>query len=154
MDLDDLEHNVRDGLHMGSLAGAWMAVVGGLGGMRHHGATLSFAPRLPDRITGLRFRLTFLGRLIEVGVERRRARYRLVRGRPLTIAHHGEELRLTTGRAVVRAIPDAPHGAEPKQPPGRAPARRRQLSRARPMKLRPKKTKEPSPKTRLLRKAS
>src|SRR5262249_13055338 len=33
MDLDDLEHNTRDGLHMASLAGAWIAVVAGLGGM-------------------------------------------------------------------------------------------------------------------------
>jgi len=154
MDLDDLEHNVRDGLHMGSLAGAWMAVVAGLGGMRHHGAALSFAPRLPARITGLRFRLTFLGRLIEVDVERRRVRYRLLRGRPLTIGHHGEEVRLASRRAVARPIPDAPHGAEPKQPPGRAPVRRRQSARPEPKKLRPKKTKEPGPKTRLLRKAS
>jgi len=140
MDLDDLEHNVRDGLHMGSLAGAWMAAVAGLGGMRHHGSSLSFAPRLPSSINRLRFRLSFLGRLVEVDFDGRRARYRLVRGRPLTIAHHGEELRLTNRRSIVREIPAAPHGSEPKQPPGREPARRG--ARRRPMKLKPGKTKE------------
>ena len=30
MDLDDLEHNTRDGLHMASLAGSWLAAVAGL----------------------------------------------------------------------------------------------------------------------------
>src|SRR5205823_14868873 len=36
MDLDDLEHNTRDGLHIASLAGAWTALVAGFGGMRLH----------------------------------------------------------------------------------------------------------------------
>src|SRR4029077_9526742 len=47
MDLHDLEHNAAGGVHLASLAGAWHAVVAGLGGMRHHGADLSFGPRLP-----------------------------------------------------------------------------------------------------------
>ena len=39
MDLDDLEHNTRDGVHMASLAGAWVAAVAGFGGMRDHGGS-------------------------------------------------------------------------------------------------------------------
>ena len=34
MDLDDLEHNTRDGLHIASLAGSWIVLVQGFGGMR------------------------------------------------------------------------------------------------------------------------
>src|SRR5262249_53919890 len=34
MDLRDVEHNARDGLHLASLAGAWIAFIIGLGGMR------------------------------------------------------------------------------------------------------------------------
>ena len=37
VDLDDLNRNTRDGLHIASLAGTWMACVAGLGGMRDHG---------------------------------------------------------------------------------------------------------------------
>src|SRR5438094_9036962 len=44
MDIADLEHNVRDGVHMGSLAGAWLAAVHGLGGMRHHGDWAGLRP--------------------------------------------------------------------------------------------------------------
>ena len=35
MDLNDLEHNTRNGLHLASLAGVWTALVAGYGGMRH-----------------------------------------------------------------------------------------------------------------------
>ncbi len=45
MDLHDLAHNVRDGLHIASLAGAWMALVSGFGGMRLRSGLLSFISR-------------------------------------------------------------------------------------------------------------
>ena len=134
MDLHDLEHNVRDGVHMGSLAGAWLAVVAGLGGMRHHGDTLGFAPRLPSGIQRLSFRLTFLDRLIKVTVNRSRATYSLVRGKPISFEHYGKELRLTSRSPVGRPIPTIASLPEPKQPPGRAPARRGQ---EKPRELRP-----------------
>ena len=34
IDLDDIEHNTRDGLHIAALAGAWLAAVTGFGGPR------------------------------------------------------------------------------------------------------------------------
>ena len=48
IDLHDLERNARDGLHVASLAGTWIAFVMGFGGMRDLGETLTFTPRLPD----------------------------------------------------------------------------------------------------------
>jgi alpha,alpha-trehalose phosphorylase len=47
MDLRDTEHNSSDGVHIASLAGAWLAVVAGFGGMRDHGEQLAFRPQLP-----------------------------------------------------------------------------------------------------------
>jgi len=134
MDLNDLERNVRDGVHMGSLAGAWLAVVAGLGGMRHHGDTLGFAPRLPPGIQGLSFRVTFLDRLIRVTVGRGRATYTLLGGKPIAFEHYGKELRLTARSPVGRPIPRILPLPEPKQPYGRAPARRGQ---EKPRELRP-----------------
>ena len=66
MDLDDLEHNTRDGLHIASLAGAWIALVPGLGGLREHDGSLTFAPRLPARITRLSFTIRVQGRRLHV----------------------------------------------------------------------------------------
>src|SRR5262249_56718924 len=50
MDLRDLEHNTRDGVHIASLAGAWTAAGAGLGGMRGHDGQLTFPPPPPARL--------------------------------------------------------------------------------------------------------
>jgi alpha,alpha-trehalose phosphorylase len=47
IDLRDLAFNTRDGVHMASLAGSWLAAVAGFGGMRDQEGGLAFAPRLP-----------------------------------------------------------------------------------------------------------
>jgi alpha,alpha-trehalose phosphorylase len=135
MDLDDLERNVRDGIHMGSAGGAWIAAVQGLGGMRHHGDSLGFSPRLPAAIRKLTFRVMFLGRLIKVTVDHRRATYTLIRGRPLSFDHYGQPIRVGTGRGVVRTIPPMTTQPEPKQPAGREPARRNTAARPRQLRL-------------------
>jgi alpha,alpha-trehalose phosphorylase len=116
-------------------------VVHGLGGMRHHGDSLSFAPRLPPRIQRLTFKLTFLDRLLKVSVNRSRVTYSMSRGKPLTFAHYGHELRLTAGRSVVRPVPRLKPRDEPKQPAGRAPARR---GVEKPKALRPKRARRVS----------
>jgi alpha,alpha-trehalose phosphorylase len=124
MDLDDLEHNVRDGLHIASLAGAWIAAVAGFGGMRDYGGELRFAPRLPERLTRLAFRLRWRGSRLGVEVEDGGAVYTLLDGGPLTIRHFEEEV--TVGQEPVRLSAPAPAatGKRPSQPPGRVPATR------------------------------
>jgi alpha,alpha-trehalose phosphorylase len=102
MDLDDLEHNTRDGVHIASLAGAWLAAVAGFGGLRDHGDALSFAPRLPGALAGLSFRLGYRGRRLLVEVKRTEAVYTLLEGDPLEVSHHGQELKLGRARAVTR----------------------------------------------------
>jgi alpha,alpha-trehalose phosphorylase len=127
MDLDDLEHNTRDGLHIASLAGAWIVAVAGFGGMRDHDGVLSFAPRLPDAIRRLAFRLSFRGRRLLVEVRRDHTSYTLVLGEPLEIIDHGEAVTVSVDRRVTRSIPSLPYREPPVQPKGRAPARRRPL---------------------------
>jgi alpha,alpha-trehalose phosphorylase len=126
MDLDDLEHNTRDGVHIASLAGAWIVAVAGFGGMRDHDARLSFKPRLPDAITRLRFRLMFRGRRLVVEVRHEHATYSLVDGTALQIVHHGDAATVEPGQPLALAIPRSPSRERPSQPSGRAPARRRQ----------------------------
>ncbi|MFL5903236.1 MAG: glycoside hydrolase family 65 protein [Solirubrobacteraceae bacterium] len=124
MDLRDLEHNTRDGVHIASLAGAWMAAVAGFGGMREHGGNLTFAPRLPARLQRLTFRLLFRGRSLKVDASRTHATYILREGEPLEIGHHGRTITVTTDAPVVEAIPPLAERPAPTQPYGRAPARR------------------------------
>ncbi len=120
MDLRDVEHNTSDGVHMASLAGAWIALVAGFGGMRAGAGSLAFSPRLPGGITELRFRLRYRGRRLRVTISSSRARYELLDGDPLTVVHHGKEFHLGK-KAVEHQIPSVTAGPRPEQPPGRAP---------------------------------
>ncbi len=125
MDLDDREHNTRDGVHIASLAGTWIAAVAGLGGMRDHDGELSFAPRLPEALTRLAFRITFRGRRLLVEVDHEQARYSLLDGAELLLTHHGEAITISTEQPQALPIPPAPSLPVPHQPRGREPARRR-----------------------------
>ncbi|MBQ0826309.1 glycoside hydrolase family 65 protein [Streptomyces tagetis] len=121
MDLADLEHNTRDGLHIASLAGTWMALVAGFGGTRREGESLSFAPRLPEKFSRLAFRLQFRGRCVRVEVAADKATYTLLDGEPLTIRHHGVPVPLDDATPVTLAVPEPKRRPTPEQPPHRVP---------------------------------
>jgi alpha,alpha-trehalose phosphorylase len=124
IDLDDLQHNTRDGLHIASLAGAWIAAVAGFGGMRDHGGALSFKPRLPPELTGLAFGVSFRGRELRVEVDQKQATYSLRAGQALDLTHYTEQITVTHRRPVTRPIAALAPREVPRQPRGRAPARR------------------------------
>jgi alpha,alpha-trehalose phosphorylase len=117
IDLDDLQHNTRDGLHIASLAGTWIGAVAGFGGMRDHDGVLSFAPRLPQALSRLAFRLCYRGRRLLVEIGHDKATYSLLEGSSLEIVHHGSEATVDAHSPLRRSIPAS-------QPPGRAPQRR------------------------------
>jgi alpha,alpha-trehalose phosphorylase len=120
MDLRDVEHNTADGVHLASLAGAWMAVVAGFGGMRAGVGQLMFSPRLPAGIPQLRFRMRYRGRKLRVTITPERARYELLDGEPVAVVHHGKEFELGK-RPSEHDIPDVKPGPRPAQPARRPP---------------------------------
>jgi alpha,alpha-trehalose phosphorylase len=128
IDLRDLQHNTRDGLHMASLAGSWTALVAGFGGLRDDEGVLSLDPHLPDGISRLRFRLRWREFRLTVDVNHADVTY-TVRDGPdagLTIRHAGEEVQLSSLSPSTIAIRQRhPMLPPPPQPPGREPMRRR-----------------------------
>ncbi len=125
MDLHDLARNTGDGIHIASLAGAWLAVAAGFGGMRDHAGALTFAPRLPSRLHRLAFGLVFRGTRLRVEVSKEAATYTVLDGDPLHIAHHGEPITISAGEPATQSIPPLRVvGPAPTQPRGRAPQRR------------------------------
>jgi alpha,alpha-trehalose phosphorylase len=128
MDLDDLEHNTRDGLHMASLAGTWIALVAGLGGMRESGPTLKFAPQLPEGIARLSFNIEFRGRCLHVETTPSTTSYILKQGDDLEILHFEDAFTVSTSQeSLFEAASDDARPttlSPPRQPYGREPARR------------------------------
>ncbi|MDQ6851148.1 MAG: family 65 glycosyl hydrolase [Actinomycetota bacterium] len=124
MDLHDLEHNTGDGLHIASLAGTWLAVVAGFGGMRDHGGQLSFRPQLPRGWNRLRFRLVWRGARVLVCAEAGEVSYEVTHcsDEGIEIVHCGETVRVVPGEKLTRpmAAPE-PLTNRPAQPVGREP---------------------------------
>jgi alpha,alpha-trehalose phosphorylase len=97
VDLADTAGNLRDGLHVASAGGTWMAVVFGLAGYRWRTGRTEFAPILPTRARRLRFPLLVQGSLLEVDIEEDRVTYRLRSGNPVTAHHYGQEFTVSVG---------------------------------------------------------
>ena len=125
IDLRDLHHNSRDGLHMASLAGAWIALVAGFGGLRDHGGELWFDPgaagrHLPAELLdpvarrrGCGSTSTTVG---DVLAARRREALRS------TFRHDGEDIVVTADKPVIRPLNKrTPMLPRPPQPLGREP---------------------------------
>ncbi|MBD0291829.1 MAG: glycoside hydrolase family 65 protein, partial [Thermoleophilia bacterium] len=116
IDLRDLAFNTRDGVHLASLAGTWLAAVAGFGGMRDHGATLAFAPRLPPRLTRIAFGLVYRGRRLRVEIRPDGVRYDLLEGEPLELVHDGERLAVARGSPETRPLAPVSQRPRPSQP--------------------------------------
>ncbi|MDG3010927.1 glycoside hydrolase family 65 protein [Rhodococcus sp. D2-41] len=126
MDLDDLEHNTRDGLHIASLAGTWIALVYGLGGLRHYHdeGPVAFSPLLPEGITRLAFNVFLRKQRLRVSVVHDGATYTLESGDPVRLLHHGTEVVVTERAPVTMPLPRTEPRPAPTQPRGRVPEHR------------------------------
>jgi alpha,alpha-trehalose phosphorylase len=126
VDLADLAHNTGHGLHIAALAGAWSAVVAGFGGLRHlDDGGLAFAPRLPEALTRITFRLRWRGCRLRVQITPGQAEYQLLEGAELTLKHHEHPITLTATSPVIHPIPPTPPTDPVTQPTGREPLARR-----------------------------
>jgi trehalose/maltose hydrolase-like predicted phosphorylase len=104
MDLDDVNHNVKDGIHTAAMAGAWLSIVNGFAGMREYDGELHFCPRIPGPWQRYRFRVTFKGRFLEIDVSQERVLYRLLEGSPISIRHDQEPVVLEPGKEITRSL--------------------------------------------------
>ncbi|MEL6778047.1 MAG: glycosyl hydrolase family 65 protein [Cyanobacteria bacterium J06597_16] len=100
MDLGNLSGNVKDGCHIASMGGSWMAMVYGFGGLRDYNGKISFSPRLPVELNRLAFSVTVRQQLLKVELLRNKATYCLQAGTALVITHEDKEISLTPGIPV------------------------------------------------------
>ena len=66
LDLDDYNKEVEEGLHITSMAGTWMSVVEGFGGLRVRENQLHFNPKLPKQWDGYAFKINFRGGIVQL----------------------------------------------------------------------------------------
>lgn len=104
MDLANVAGNVQDGCHIASMGGFWMTLIYGFAGMRDVGGNISFAPKVPERLGGLRFALQIRGQRLEVDLTPASATYAIRGEEAQIIAHEGELLELQPDAPVTREI--------------------------------------------------
>ncbi len=126
MDLHDIASNTGGGLHMASLAGAWIALVQGFGGLRDDGE-MRFKPALPEGLDGLSFGLLRHQVRLRVEVGPRSATYTATGG-DLTLFHYGEQVDLSDGKTVRMSIARQPTLERPRQPAGCGPQGRHDMT--------------------------
>ena len=90
LDLDDYNHEVEEGLHTTSMAGTWMSIVEGFGGMRVLNNTLSFSPKIPKQWKSYSFKVNFRNQVVTVNVNHNEAHFKLDGAPKITILINGK----------------------------------------------------------------
>lgn len=110
MDLADVGGNVKDGCHIASMGGTWMAIIYGFAGMRDYDGVLSFNPHLPKRRLHFKFAVQKEGRRLEISLNEQEAAitYRITEGEPLRIIHCNEPVDLQPGEPATFPLENEP----------------------------------------------
>ncbi|QES90395.1 glycoside hydrolase family 65 protein [Rhizosphaericola mali] len=105
LDLDNYNNDTDDGLHITSMAGTWMSVVEGFGGMRVRNGALEFQPFLPENWQSFSFQIGFRNSLIKVSVNKENTSVLLLSGPSLKLKIWNETKSLTNAEIVNWALP-------------------------------------------------
>ncbi|MDN3620734.1 glycoside hydrolase family 65 protein [Polaribacter undariae] len=98
LDLDDYNHEVEEGLHITSMAGTWMSIVEGFGGMRVQNNTLSFAPKIPKGWKAYSFKVNFRHQVITVNVSQTGTEFTLEGKESIDILVDGEQVTVSPSK--------------------------------------------------------
>lgn len=92
LDLDDYNHEVHEGLHITSMAGTWLSIVQGFGGMRNFDGNLSFAPQIPKEWKSYSFKINFRGITLKVYKDHEGCKFTNESDTPIDIMVHGKKV--------------------------------------------------------------
>lgn len=100
LDLDDYNKEVEEGLHITSMAGTWMSIVEGFGGMRVKDDRLHFEPRIPEQWKGYSFKINFRNQILKVAVQPGETNFTLEGGKELTVYVNGKAVNVEPNMLV------------------------------------------------------
>ncbi|MFN8356067.1 MAG: glycoside hydrolase family 65 protein [Spirosomataceae bacterium] len=104
LDLDDYNNDTEDGLHITSMAGTWMSVVKGFGGMRVADGKIHFTPYCPSHWASFSFKVRFRGALLVVTCSPTHIEVENLTRTSIGMVLYGEETELTAHQKVVKSI--------------------------------------------------
>lgn len=92
LDLDDYNKEVEEGLHITSMAGTWMSIVEGFGGMRVRDNALHFEPRIPAQWEAYSFKINFRNQILKVSIGQNETQFALEGNEPIRVYVFGKEI--------------------------------------------------------------
>lgn len=101
LDLDDYNRNTLEGLHMTSIAAAWMNIVYGFLGLRSDRKEIEISPTLPERWHKYAVNIFYKNRKIRISVHHDRVHFSLT-GEPLVLMVYGKERLIKDGLVIER----------------------------------------------------
>ena len=100
LDLDDYNNEVEQGCHITSMAGTWMSIVEGFGGMRVVNDELSFNPRIPAGWQAYSFKVNFREQILKVTVTSEKTSFFLEGDSSIELKLNGKNLEITPGKEL------------------------------------------------------
>ncbi|MBP4139554.1 glycoside hydrolase family 65 protein [Flavobacterium geliluteum] len=95
LDLDDYNKEVEEGCHITSMAGTWMSIVEGFGGMRVKNDQLHFSPKIPKEWKGYSFKINFRNQILKVSVQHNETTFTVDGDQDLAINVNGKTIMAT-----------------------------------------------------------
>jgi maltose phosphorylase len=100
LDLDDYNKEVKEGCHITSMAGTWMSIVEGFGGMRIKNDKLFFSPKIPDQWETYTFKVNFRHQILKVKISKANTEFSLEGDTPLEILVNDKQVTVTPNEVI------------------------------------------------------
>ena len=101
LDLDDYNKEVEEGCHITSMAGTWMSIVEGFGGMRIKNDLLHFEPKIPKQWSAYSFKINFRNQILKVAVNQHDTQFTLEGDTEITVIVNDKAVLVTPDRMVI-----------------------------------------------------
>ncbi|HBG01100.1 MAG TPA: family 65 glycosyl hydrolase, partial [Firmicutes bacterium] len=104
LDLDNYNNDTADGLHITSMAGTWMSVVYGFGGLRILSDRLSLKPFAPEQWSDYSFKVLFRDHHLDIQVSAKEVVIAQAGRSELELLVHGQAYRIEAGGEIRVAL--------------------------------------------------
>jgi maltose phosphorylase len=104
LDLDDYNHEADEGLHITSMAGSWMSVVYGFGGMRVKNDLLQFNPHLPIGWKGFSFKVEYRDALLNIKISKKSTDISVLTNNTVKVELKGKQYQVKPG--ILLTVPN------------------------------------------------
>jgi maltose phosphorylase len=107
LDLDDYNKEVEEGCHITSMAGTWMSIVEGFGGMRIKNDALHFSPKIPKEWNGYTFKINFRNQILKVAVIKNETQFSLEGNSDSSVSEQAKQISVFVNNKEVIVEPNS-----------------------------------------------